>query len=177
MNIALWLERTGKTHPDRPAAALGERVLLDYGALAKRTARLAGALRTRCMLDCGDRVAIVAKNCVAYLEALYGIWHAGLAGVLVNAKLHGAEIGYSSNIPVRVHASPRRDLTRTSRRLHRSRSNTLSLSAAQVTSGCLQRMRSPLSRAHRTTWPGCSTRRGRPAALRARCSPIACYRS
>src|SRR5262249_56683049 len=61
---------------------------------AMRAARLAGALRTRCMLDCGDRVAIVAKNCVAYLEALYGIWHAGLAGVLVNAKLHGAEIGY-----------------------------------------------------------------------------------
>src|SRR5207237_8619031 len=94
MNIALWLERAGKSHPDRPAAALGERVLLDYGALAMRAARLAGALRTRCKLDRGDRVAIVAKNCVAYLEALYGIWHAGLAGVLVNAKLHGAEIGY-----------------------------------------------------------------------------------
>ena len=94
MNIALWLERAGKSHPGRPAAALGERVLLDYGALAMRAARLAGALRTRCKLDRGDRVAIVAKNCVAYLEALYGIWYAGLAGVLVNAKLHGAEIGY-----------------------------------------------------------------------------------
>ena len=58
-----------------------------------RAARLAGALRTRCKLDRGDRVAIVAKNCVADLEALYGIWYAGLAGVLVNAKLHGAEIG------------------------------------------------------------------------------------
>src|SRR5260370_1286918 len=94
MNIALWLERAGKSHPDCPAAALGERVVLDYGALAARAARLAGALRTRCKLDSGDRVAIVAKNCVAYLETLYGTWHAGLAGVLVNAKLHGAEIGY-----------------------------------------------------------------------------------
>src|SRR6266446_2862588 len=94
MNIALWLERAGKSHPDRPAAALGERVVLDYGALAARAARLAEALRTRCKLDSGDRVAIVAKNCVAYLETLYGTWHAGLAGVLVNAKLHGAEIGY-----------------------------------------------------------------------------------
>ena len=73
MNIALWLERAGKSHPDRPAVALGERVLLDYGALAMRAARLAGALRTRCKLDRGERVAIVAKNCVAYLEALYGI--------------------------------------------------------------------------------------------------------
>jgi long-chain acyl-CoA synthetase len=94
MNIALWLERAGKSHPARAAAALGERVVLDYGTLAGRAARLAGALRTRCGLGPGERVAIVAKNCVAYLEALYGIWHAGLAAVPVNAKLHGAEIGY-----------------------------------------------------------------------------------
>jgi long-chain acyl-CoA synthetase len=94
MNIALWLERAGKSHPARAAAALGERVTLDYGTLAGRAARLAGALRTRCGLSPGDRVAIVAKNCVPYLEALYGIWHAGLAAVPVNAKLHGAEIGY-----------------------------------------------------------------------------------
>jgi long-chain acyl-CoA synthetase len=94
MNIALWLERAGKSHPASPAAALGERVVLDYGALAGRAARLAGGLRTRCKLVSGDRVAIVAKNCVAYLEALYGVWHAGLAAVPVNAKLHGAEIGY-----------------------------------------------------------------------------------
>jgi long-chain acyl-CoA synthetase len=94
MNIALWLERAGKSHPASPAAALGERVVLDYGALAGRAARLAGALRTRCKLNPRDRVAIVAKNCVPYLEALYGVWHAGLAAVPVNAKLHGAEIGY-----------------------------------------------------------------------------------
>ena len=94
MNIALWLERAGRSHADRPAAARGARVVLDYGTLATRAAQLAGALRTRCRLAPGDRVAIVAKNCVAYLEALYSIWHAGLAAVPVNAKLHGAEIGY-----------------------------------------------------------------------------------
>jgi long-chain acyl-CoA synthetase len=94
MNIALWLERAGKSHAGRPAAALGERLVLDYGTLAARAARLAGALRTSCRLAPGDRVAIVARNCVAYLEALYGIWHAGLAAVPINAKLHGAEIGY-----------------------------------------------------------------------------------
>jgi long-chain acyl-CoA synthetase len=94
MNVALWLERAGKSHAGRPAAALGERVALDYGALAQRVARLAGGLRTRCRLARGERVAIVAKNCVSYLEALYGVWHAGLAAVPVNAKLHGAEVGY-----------------------------------------------------------------------------------
>src|SRR5260370_40903404 len=95
MNTAPWLERAGKSHPARPAAALGERVVLDYGALAARAARLAEALRTRCKLDSGGRVAIVAKNCVAYLETLYVTWYAGLVGVLVNAKLHRSEIGYS----------------------------------------------------------------------------------
>jgi long-chain acyl-CoA synthetase len=94
MNIALWLERAGKSHPASPAAALGERVVLDYGALAERAGRLAGALRSRLGLAAADRVAIVAKNGVSYLEALYGTWHAGLAAVPVNAKLHGAEIGY-----------------------------------------------------------------------------------
>jgi long-chain acyl-CoA synthetase len=94
MNLALWLERAGKSHPASPAAALGERVILDYGALATRVARLGGALHTSCKLAPGDRVAIAAKNCDGYLETLYGIWHAGLAAVPVNAKLHGAEIGY-----------------------------------------------------------------------------------
>ena len=32
---------------------------------------------------------IVAKNCPEYVEMLYGIWHAGLAAVPANAKLHG----------------------------------------------------------------------------------------
>src|SRR5262245_60899211 len=94
MNIALWLERAGKSHAASAAAALGERAILDYGALAERAARLAGALRTGLGVAAGDRVAIVAKNSVPYLEALYGTWHAGLAAVPINAKLHGAEIGY-----------------------------------------------------------------------------------
>ncbi|HEU5016495.1 MAG TPA: AMP-binding protein, partial [Pseudolabrys sp.] len=53
-----------------------------------------GALRCRLRLQPGDRVAIVAKNTPEYLTLLYGIWHAGLAAVPANAKLHGAELGY-----------------------------------------------------------------------------------
>jgi long-chain acyl-CoA synthetase len=94
MNIASWLYRSGLSHPHMPAAALGARVVATYGKLAERAARLAGALRTRLKLAPGDRVAIVAKNSPAYLELLYGIWHAGLAAVPANAKLHGAELGY-----------------------------------------------------------------------------------
>ena len=51
-------------------------------------------MRERLGLTPGERVAIAAKNTPAYLELLYGIWHAGLAAVPANAKLHGAELGY-----------------------------------------------------------------------------------
>jgi long-chain acyl-CoA synthetase len=94
MNLALWLARAGKSHPRMAAVGFGPRVLRDYGQLAERTARLAGGLRARFGLREGDRVAIVAKNCPEYLEILYAIWHAGLAAVPANAKLHGAELGY-----------------------------------------------------------------------------------
>src|SRR6266511_3885281 len=94
MNLALWLARAGKSYPDRPAVGLGARVLRSYGELAGRVARLAGALTGRCGLRPGDRVAIAAKNSPDYLDLLYAIWHAGLAAVPANAKLHGAELGY-----------------------------------------------------------------------------------
>ncbi|MGI8524845.1 MAG: AMP-binding protein [Pseudolabrys sp.] len=94
MNIALWLERAGKSHASRPAVAKGTHVVHDYAALASRAARLAGALRGEFALKPGDRVAIVAKNCTEYVELLFAIWHAGLAAVPANAKLHGAELGY-----------------------------------------------------------------------------------
>ncbi|MBI1203421.1 MAG: AMP-binding protein [Rhodopseudomonas sp.] len=77
-----------------PAVASGTRVVMRYGELAMRAARLAGALRDRFRLRPGDRVAIAAKNSPEYLVLLYGIWHAGGVAVPANAKLHGAELGY-----------------------------------------------------------------------------------
>src|SRR5882724_2748474 len=93
MNLALFLERAGRDDPRRPALGFGAQVLRSYGDMAGRVARLAGALRSL-GLNSGDRVAIVAKNSPDYVEVLYAIWHAGLAAVPANAKLHGAELGY-----------------------------------------------------------------------------------
>ncbi len=93
MNLALFLERAGRDDPRRPALGFGARVLRDYGDMAGRVARLAGALRSLGLYP-GDRVAIVAKNSPDFVEVLYAIWHAGLAAVPANAKLHGAELGY-----------------------------------------------------------------------------------
>ncbi len=93
MNIALWLHRAGLSHGERPAAGRGPAVIRTYRELAERAARLAGALQNFGLAP-GDRVAIVAKNSVDYLEAMYAVWHAGLAAVPANAKLHGAELGF-----------------------------------------------------------------------------------
>jgi len=94
MNIALWLYRAGLSHGDRPAAGQGARVARTYRDLAGNAARIAGSLRDRFAIAAGDRVAIAARNCVEYLELLYGIWHAGAAAVPANARLHGSELGY-----------------------------------------------------------------------------------
>src|SRR5215471_21655536 len=93
MNIALWLQRAGLAHPDRPAVGCGARVHRSYGDFAGRAARLAGALR-RFGLQPGERVVIAARNSPDYLDVLYGVWHAGLVAVPANARLHGAELGY-----------------------------------------------------------------------------------
>jgi hypothetical protein len=42
---------------------------------------LIAALRASCRLNSGDRVATVAKNCVAYLERLYGTRVMNIMGV------------------------------------------------------------------------------------------------
>ena len=94
MNLALWLERGAKSYPERGAVAVGDRVVLTYMQLADRVARIAGALRGRFAMNAGDRVAIVTKNSVGFLETLYGIWHAGLVAVPINFKLHPSEIAY-----------------------------------------------------------------------------------
>lgn len=94
MNLGLWLERAGRGRPDAPAVGLGRAILFDYGALAHRAARIAGALKNDFGVEPGERVAIIAKNCAEYVEAMYGAWIAGAAIVPVNAKLHGAEFGY-----------------------------------------------------------------------------------
>src|SRR5436190_8655294 len=93
MNLALFLERAGTDDARRPALGFGARVLRGYGDVAGRVTRLAGALRGF-GLNPGDRVALVAKNSPDYVEVLYAIWHAGLAAVPANAKLHGTELGY-----------------------------------------------------------------------------------
>lgn len=94
MNLAQHLDISAQSYPNRPAIGYGTGILYNYAALALRVARLASSLRERFGLADGDRVAIVSGNTPDYVTALYAVWHAGLVGVPVNAKLHGAELNY-----------------------------------------------------------------------------------
>ena len=94
MNPAIWVARHGKTLPNSPAIADGENVHSTWAQCAARTASVAGGLTSSFGLQPGDRVAIVMRNRPEYLEAQFGIWHAGLVAVPVNARLHREEISY-----------------------------------------------------------------------------------
>lgn len=94
MNLARFLERAARIHPDNPAVYHGDRLMYSYRELAERAARIAGYLTNVAGLQRGDRVALYMTNCPQYLETLYAIWWAGLVAVPVNAKLHPKEVGY-----------------------------------------------------------------------------------
>jgi long-chain acyl-CoA synthetase len=92
-NLASLLVGTARRFPALPAVSVGSSVRRDYAALAARVARLASAFATADLAP-GDRVALVARNCAEYLEALFACWHAGLCAVPVNSKLHPSELAY-----------------------------------------------------------------------------------
>ena len=68
-------------------------MLHDYRTLAARVARLANSLANAGLVP-GDRVALVARNCAEYIEAMFACWHAGLCAVPVNSKLNPNELEY-----------------------------------------------------------------------------------
>ncbi len=94
MNLAVWVERQASRRPADPALTDGEKVHANWAQFAARSAGFAAALRAEMGVVPGDRIAILMRNRPEYLEALYGIWHAGLVAVPVNARLHPDEIAY-----------------------------------------------------------------------------------
>lgn len=93
MNFATFIAKWARTTPDAPAVATGRQVIHTYRSLADRVARLAGALQAL-QLKRGDRVALIMKNVPKYFECMLACWHAGLAAVPVNAKLHPREVQF-----------------------------------------------------------------------------------
>jgi fatty-acyl-CoA synthase len=88
----LFMERAIRVHGHRPAAVYGRR-RLTYAELGARVQRLAGALG-RAGVRPGDRVAFLAPNVPALLEAHFGVALAGAVLVAINTRLNAAEVGY-----------------------------------------------------------------------------------
>lgn len=94
MNIANLLVSAARSFEHRPAVSFGEELYATYGQFGDRAARIATALRTAGLVK-GERVGVAMTNAPEYLETLFGIWHAGLCAVPLNAKLHHREIVYA----------------------------------------------------------------------------------
>ena len=93
MNLARLLISAARSFPERPALSIGDKMLLDYRALARRTSGLAAALGGTLALRHGDRVALAMVNCPEYLEILFACWHAGLVVTPMSSRLHPRELG------------------------------------------------------------------------------------
>ena len=94
MNLANWLVKTAKLHPDAPALFNGATCCATYTEFARRAAAIAAHLQTELGVTKGDRVAVFLPNCTEYLETLYGIWFLGAIAVPVNGKLHEKEASW-----------------------------------------------------------------------------------
>ncbi len=88
----LYLERSERVYPKRIAAVYGKR-RFTYGELGQRVRRLATALR-RAGIERGDRVAFLAPNVPALLEAHFAVALAGGVLVAINTRLNAEEVGY-----------------------------------------------------------------------------------
>lgn len=94
MNIANWLARSAHVFPNHPALVMGARPAVSYREFANSAATIARVLvggPGRPSREPGNRIALLADNCPAYLEAMYAIWWAGCVAVPINAKLHTRE--------------------------------------------------------------------------------------
>jgi len=83
------LEREARTNASRIAVISGDR-RLTYSQLAGRVEDLAAALVA--LVPHGARVAVLADNCIEYLEAYYAVPKAGMVMTVLNQRLHPSEL-------------------------------------------------------------------------------------
>ena len=87
-----FLRRSAYVYPDKVAVVHGER-RITYREFGERVNRLASALAAAGITP-GDRVAFMAPNIPALLEAHYGVPAAGAVLVTINTRLGRDEVAY-----------------------------------------------------------------------------------
>ena len=92
LTVAEVVGAQSRLHPDKIGARDSRRVLT-FRAWDERASRLANALLALGLRQ-GDRVALLAYNCVEWMELYVGLARAGLIAVPINFRLVGSEIQY-----------------------------------------------------------------------------------
>jgi long-chain acyl-CoA synthetase len=82
--------------PGKVALAMGDESYT-YAELVDRIDRVADLSANTLGLRKGDRAALMAPNCLEFLEIVLGVASAGAATALVNPKLTGPELSYIAN--------------------------------------------------------------------------------
>lgn len=90
--IGFWLEKREEIAPQKEAVVDGQR-RLSYRQLNRRVNRLARALQAQGLAQ-GDRLAMVAPNCLEWLEVIMACAKLGLILVPLNLRLTPIELAF-----------------------------------------------------------------------------------
>ncbi len=93
MNLGRIPAKTAAIAPQREALIdVPNHRRMCFGELDERVRRLANALRTTLGLSKGDRVAILSRNCIQYMEIFYAAARCGLVALPLNWRLSEPEL-------------------------------------------------------------------------------------
>src|SRR5215213_8273990 len=92
LTVAEAVATQARLQPDKIGARDSRRAI-SFRQWHERASRLANAL-AGLGLGKGDRVAVLAYNCVEWMEIYVALARAGLVAVPINFRLVGAEIAY-----------------------------------------------------------------------------------
>ena len=94
--IADGVRASAQRTPDKVALSLGERTL-SYRDLVDRIDRVSNLALAGLRLSPGDRTALMAPNCIEFIEIVAGLSSVGVAPAVVNPRLTAPEVAYITN--------------------------------------------------------------------------------
>lgn len=96
VTISTGIRSSAARTPDKVALSLGDSTMT-YSRLVDRIDRVVGLATEVAGLRPGDHAALMAPNCLEYIEIVCGLADAGVATVMVNPRLTAYEAAYICN--------------------------------------------------------------------------------